>query len=57
MNGHEESLTGGGEELGEDIAEGRSATGDGGYAAISLMPDVCIFEISQLEGSYVLYGF
>ena len=39
-------------------AEGSSAIGDGGQAAISLMPDVdglhvCIFEISQLEGSYV----
>jgi len=42
-----------------------SATGDGGQAAISLIPDtdgmhICIFEGSQLEGSYVgglLYFF
>lgn len=46
-----------GGELGDDIVEGSSATGDGGYTAISLMPDVCIFETLQLEGSYLLYGF
>ena len=39
-------------------AEGSPAVGDGGQAAISLMPDidgmhVCIFESSQLEGLYV----
>ena len=46
-----------GEEVGDGRAEGSSAVGDGGYAAISLMPDtdemhVCIFESLQLEGSY-----
>ena len=45
-----------GEEVGDGRAEGSSATGDGGQAAISLTPDVgemhiCIFESSQLEGS------
>ena len=39
-------------------AEGSSAVGDGGQAAVSLMPDingthVRIFESSQLEGLYV----
>ena len=39
-------------------AEGSSAMGDGGQAAISLKPDidamhVCILGILQLEGSYV----
>ena len=39
-------------------AEGLSAIGDGGHTTISLTPDfdgmhVCIFESSQLEGSYV----
>ena len=45
-----------GEEVGDCRAEGSSAIGDGGQAAISLTPDVgemhiCIFESSQLEGS------
>ena len=44
--------------MGDGRAEGSSAIGDGGQAAISLMPDadgthVCIFESSKLEGSYV----
>ena len=44
--------------MGDSRAEGSSATGDGGQAAISLTPDtdgmhVRIFESSQLEGSYV----
>ena len=43
--------------MGDGRAEGSSATGDRGQAAISLMPDidgmhVHIFESSQLEGSY-----
>ena len=46
------------EEVGDGRAEGFSATGDGGQAAMSLTPDahrthVRIFESSQLEGSYV----
>ena len=44
--------------MGDDGAEGSSATADGGQAAISLTPDaggahVCIFEMLQLEGSRV----
>ena len=44
--------------MGEGRAEGSSAIGDGGQAAISLMPDadgthILIFESLQLEGSYV----
>ena len=44
--------------MGDGRAEGSSAIGDGGQAAISLTPDVdgtciCIFESSQLEGSFV----
>ena len=44
--------------MGDGRTEGSSAIGDGGQAAISLTPDVdgthvCIFENSQLEGSYV----
>ena len=44
--------------MGDGRAEGSSAIGDGGQAAISLMHDVdgthvCIFESSQLEGSNV----
>ena len=44
--------------MGDGRAEGWSAIGDGGQAAISLMPDgagteVRIFESSQLEGSCV----
>ena len=47
-----------GEEVGDCRAEGSSATGDKGQAAVLLMPDVdgmhvCIFESSQLEDSYV----
>ena len=43
--------------MGDGRADGSLAVGDGGYAAISLMPDtdemhVCIFESLQLEGSY-----
>ena len=46
------------EEVGDGRAEGSSATGDGGQAAISLTPDVDgmhihIFESSQLKGSCV----
>ena len=41
--------------MGEGRAEGLSATGDGGQAAISLMPDAdgmhtCIFQSPQPEG-------
>ena len=53
--------------MGDSRAEGSSAIGEGGQAAISLAPDVddpgtgscwdqmyiCLFESSQLEGSYV----
>ena len=44
--------------MGDGRAEGSSAIGDVGQAAISLTPDldgthVHIFESSQLEGSYV----
>ena len=45
--------------MGDGRAEGSSATGDGGQAAISLTPDVdgtgsgSLLEISQLEGSCV----
>ena len=44
--------------MGDGRAEGSSAIGDGGQAAISLTPDVDgthvrIFESLQLEGSYV----
>ena len=44
--------------MGDGRAEGSSAIGDGGQAATSLTPDVdgmhvCIFESSQIEGSYV----
>ena len=44
--------------MGDGRAEGSSAIGDGGQAAISLTPDidgthVCIFESLQLEDSYV----
>ena len=41
--------------MGEGRAEGLSATGDGGQAAISIMPDAdgmhtCIFQSPQSEG-------
>ena len=44
--------------MGDGRAEGLSAIGDGGQAAISLTHDVdgtqvCIFESSHLEGLYV----
>ena len=44
--------------MGDGRAEGSSAIGDGGQAAISLMPDadgthVHIVESSQLEGLYI----
>ena len=44
--------------MGDGRAEGSSATGDGGQAAMSLSSDVDgtqvhIFESSQLEGLYV----
>ena len=44
--------------MGDGRAEGSSAIGDGGQAAVSLTPDVDgthvhIFESLQLEGSYV----
>ena len=44
--------------MGDGRAEGLSAIGDGGQAAVSLMPDVGgmhvrIFESLQREGSYV----
>ena len=45
-----------GEEVGDGGAEGSSATGDGGQAAVSLTSDIDgmhirIFQSSQLEGS------
>ena len=44
--------------MGDGRAEGSSAIGDRGQAAISFTPDidgtqVCIFESSQVEGLYV----
>ena len=44
--------------MGDGGAEGSSAMGDGGQAAVSLKPDidamlVCILGILQLEDSYV----
>ena len=44
--------------MGDGRTEGSSAIGDGGQAAVSFMHDIdgmhiCIFESSQLEGSYV----
>ena len=44
--------------MGDGRAEGSSAIGEGGQAAISLMPDtdgmhIHVFESLQLEGSYV----
>ena len=40
MNRTEVLLMEEGEEVGDSRAEGSSATGDGGQAAVSLMPDV-----------------
>ena len=47
-----------GEDVRDDGAEGPSAVGDGGQAAMSLMPDIDgshmpIFESPQHEASYV----
>ena len=47
-----------GVEVGDGRAEGSSAVGDGGQAAVSLRLDIdgmhmCTFESSKLEGSYV----
>ena len=58
MNRQEELLMEEGEEAGDSRAEVSSAIGDGGPAAISLMPDtdgihVHFFESSQLEGSCI----
>ena len=58
MNRQKELLMEGGEEAGDGRAEGSSAIGDGGPAAVSLMPGlggmhVHIFESSRLEGSCV----
>ena len=44
--------------MGDGRAEGSSAIGDGGQAAISLTPDadgtrVCVFESLHIEGLYV----
>ena len=57
VNGQEASPTGG-REVGDGRAEGLSARGDGGQAAVSLMPDVdgmhvCISGSLQLEGLYI----
>ena len=53
MSRLEELPAGQGEEVGDGRAEGSSATGDGGQAAISPTPDggthVHVFERSQLE--------
>ena len=43
--------------MGDGRAEGSSAMGDGGQAAVSITPDVegmhvCIFDSSQLEDLY-----
>ena len=40
MNRQEELLMEEGEEAGDGIMEGSSAIGDGGQAALSLMPDI-----------------
>ena len=40
MNRQEQLLTGGGRGSGRRTAEGSSATGDGGQAAVSLTPDI-----------------
>ena len=58
MNRQEESLTGGGQGGGDGRAEGPSAIGDRGQAAVPPMPvvdgaRVCISESSKLEVSYV----
>ena len=56
MNRQQELLMEEGEEVGDGSAEGWSATGGRGRAAMSPMPDgnrTHIFESSQLEGSYV----
>ena len=58
MNRPEELVMEEGKEVGEGRAERLSATGDGGQAAMSLMPDddgkrIHISESSQFEGSYV----
>ena len=58
MNRREELHLTGGESGGDGRAEGLSARGDRGQAAISLMPDVdrmlvCIFESSQLENLFL----
>ena len=58
MNRPEELLMEEGEKVGDGRAEGSSAIGDGGQAAISLTPDVDgrpvpNFENLQFEGSYV----
>ena len=57
MNRQDEFLEEG-EKVGDGRAEGSSAVGDGGQAAVSLRLDtdgmhMCIFESSKLEGSYV----
>ena len=51
-------VTGEGEEVGDGRAEGLSAIGDGGQAAVSLMPDVdgpqvAICNLLQFAGPYV----
>ena len=50
-------VTGEREEMGDGRAEGLSTVGDGGQAAVSLMPDdgmhICTFGSLQREGLYV----
>ena len=63
--GQEELLTGR-EEVGDGRAEGESAMGDGGQAAISLMPDIdeCMFSPLKahnlkicMQGTYCIFFF
>ena len=63
--GQEELLTGR-EEVGDGRAEGESAMGDGGQAAISLMPDIdeCMFSSLKahnlkicMQGTYCIFFF
>lgn len=49
MNRQEESPTGGGRGAGEIEAEGSSAIGDGGQAAVILMPDVNGMQVHILK--------
>ena len=52
-NRQEAFLTGAGRGGGRRWGEGPLVIGDGGQAAVSLTPDVHVFERLQLEGLYV----